>query len=280
LPELIALPFTITNHGFAPALAYCKSSTQKLRFDVSRVALSADNYNSSEWENGNRFTNNNTGTYNIPTASFTDGSGKYYLNYLVLKNIDTQPANLTDSHVLSYGSIPVCFLTSSTVKTDFSGGSASLTVSSNEEDYPGDNGGPTMLYDGDISTHWHSRWNGGTHVYDATYGVYIDITLPETSPVNNVFQFKYVVRQGNSNARPTKIIYGYSNDGANWTRIGGITATSAMQNAAAGSTVELPGVAVPETTKFIRFGIAEAGGESLTGGSNSTNLAELELYYN
>ena len=277
IPELNAVPFIITEHGFTPELRYKKVSTQKLRFDVNTVALSAANYNKSDWENGNRFTNSGTNenTYKIPTSSFTT-SGTYYLNYMVMTSDDALPDDLTADNVVSFGSTPIYFLSSSTTKRDLTATGAAVSVSSNEEGAAGDNGGPSMLYDGDASTYWHSRWYSGTHNYDSTYGIYIDITLPDA--VSSVFQIKYNVRPGNSNGRPTKIVYGYSTDGTTWKRISDVS-TSDMQSAAAGALVTLPGVAVPSSFTHLRIGIVSTATDSnLTTGSGSTALGELEVY--
>ena len=281
LPELNVMPFIISEHGFTPKLNYRKSSGQKLRFDVNTVALTSLNYNSSDWENGNRFTNANSGSYSIPVGSFTNGNGIYYLNYLVLTSDDTIPSSLSDANVLSYGYIPIGFLSSSTVKADLSAAGTTVSVSSNETGYVGDDGGPEALYDG-ADLYWHSRWYSGTHTYSPVYGIYIDIELGSpASPINSVFQVKYRVRHNNSNGKPHTIVYGYSNDGgSSWNTLNAIS-NATMTGAANGAWVTLPGVLVPEDITNLRIGITKSGstGSDLTGGEGSTALSELELYY-
>jgi len=68
------------------------------------------------------------------------------------------------------------------------------------------------LCDGDITTHWHTSWSPLV-TGDATYGHYIDITVPNAM---TKLMVQYFTRSSNSNATPTKIEIYTSNDGTNW----------------------------------------------------------------
>ena len=146
-----------------------------------------------------------------------------------------------------------------------------------------DGGGLPALIDGDNATYWHSDYWYAITTNDPEYGLFFDIAL--ASPLQD-FHFEYVVRQGNSGAKPTHVLVGVSDDGETWTQVGDF-ATDAMQNATAGSRVVLDGISADAPYSFIRFGIADsANGDegSLTGDLNfegykkCANLAELKLF--
>ena len=276
-PVLNALPFVITEQGFAPRLRYHKTSSQKLRFDVNTVALTAENYNKSDWEDGNRFTNEYTNEdyYNIPVGSF-GATGTYYLNYLVMTSDDTQPNSLDAENVTSYGSIPIYFIKSDTAANAITAVTVSSTETSTQ--YAGDNGGADALWDGNVSTYWHTKYNSGPDVRDDVYGAYVDVTL--TNNITTLFQLKYNVRSTGNGQRPYKFVFGYSTDGSTFTRLPGYVSTTAMQNAAAGAQVTVPGIPIPESCKYIRIGVAESAQGVISSSSSGkyAAMAELEVY--
>lgn len=284
IPELNAFPFLITEHGFTPQLRYHKSTSQKLRFDVNTVALTPANYTSGDWENGNRFTDTsgskNAGSYSIPVGNFS-ASGLYYLNYMVMNTDDTIPATgdlATAENVLSYGSVPIYFLKSDTEKNAIT----AVTVSSTETSttYAGDNGGAAALWDEDLDTYWHTKYSDGPDVRDDVYGAYVDVTLKNA--ITTVFQLKYNVRPTGNGQRPYKFVFGYSTDGSTFTRIPGYVSTSAMQSAAAGALVTVPGVPVPASCEYIRIGVVESAQGIISSSSSGkyAAMAELEIYSN
>ena len=280
LPSLIANTITVDRNATTPLLKYVNETGTILRVHISQSVLTPSNYNSGDWKDGNRFSNA-SGSYNLYNLTSNSGyylndTGNYYLNYITLQSSNTSiPESLTASNVVNYGSIPFYFINKSTNRIQLSG----CVVSASSQE--GSEGPLANMYDGNTGTYWHSRWSSNTegyHNYSTEYGVYIDIELP-TGKTLTKFQFIYSIRSNNNNGRPREVVYAYSNDGTNWTRISGATATSDM-NAAAGSWVSLPYKEIPEAAHYLRFGITKAGDgpNSLTGGGNSTALGELELY--
>ncbi len=273
IPELNVTPILMDGNAIAPKLYYRKASTQCIRFDVSPVAMTPENYNSSSWKDGNKFSPGGGGTngnYGIPAATFSSGSGLYYLNYFVLTSTD-QPATVDAANVISYGSVPFYYLDPSTasinLKDDCTVTASSIETSEGSLDY---------LTDGLTNNYWHSVWSSGDHHFDSTYGVYIDINLNGSSL--QTYQVVYIIRHNNNNGRPREIVYGLSNDGTEWTK--GETVSIAAMDALKGATVNLPVVHAASSFKYLRIGITKAGDTSysLTGGSGSTALTELKLY--
>ena len=154
-----------------------------------------------------------------------------------------------------------------------------------DESYWYDGVGRKGLVDGDHSTYWHSAyysgysgyWSQNTD-YDSTYGITIDIALPE--PIQN-FHVSYYTRYNNNNGEPREIKFAGSTDGSNWTLITTV-ADDALMKVAAGARVNLPNVNATTTYSYLRIGITKAGNgdtpNSLTGGENSTALGELLLF--
>ena len=136
----------------------------------------------------------------------------------------------------------------------------------------------------DVSTYWHSAydsWTGDDYdwatAYDATYGICIDIALPEE--IRN-FHLAYYVRHNNSANRPCEINFAGSNDGSTWTYITTIK-NDDMNAAAKGDRVRLPSVDAGTTYNYLRIGITESGDtpDILTNSAGgSTALAEIKLY--
>lgn len=141
------------------------------------------------------------------------------------------------------------------------------------------------LVDGDHATYWHSAYYSGYSGYwsqdtdyDTTYGITIDIALPE--PIQN-FHVSYYTRHNNNNGEPREIKYAGSNDGTTWELITTV-ADDALMKVAAGARVDLPNVNATKTYTHLRIGITKSGNGdtpgSLTGGANSTALGELLLF--
>ncbi len=146
-----------------------------------------------------------------------------------------------------------------------------------------DGQGVIGLIDNDPATYWHSNWYYAVQANDPLYGVWFDFTI--ALPIDS-FQFKYQVRDSNANSKPTKIVYGVSEDGVTWKQAGEV-ANDQMSAAAAGEWVELPAVSLDGSYRFIRLGIADSndtGNGSLTGnlsfegGKKCVNMAELKLF--
>ncbi len=278
LPTLVAGNIRVDKNAVSPRLTYANDKNTIIRVHISQTQLTATTYDNSVWKEGNKFSNP-SGTYDLYYLTGTGGdndyylttTGTYYLNYLVLNSSDTSiPATLTSGNVKSYGSIPFYYLDKGSSRINLA--ECTVTASSTEE-YEG---ALEYLWDG-TGNFWHSVWYQGTHNYSADYGVYIDVALPSGKELSK-FQFLYQIRSDNNNGRPREVVYGYSNDGTTWTKVGNAVATSAM-DADAGTWVHLPYVELTEPVKYLRFGITKSGdGASLTDGSGSTALSELELY--
>ena len=155
-----------------------------------------------------------------------------------------------------------------------------------------DGTGVAGLIDEDSSTYWHSNYWLPVQKNDPVYGIYFDFALAGSI---DAIQFNYQVREGNASCRPTSVVYGASNDGKNWTKVGACS-DDIMSDAGSGSWVELPSVKLGSSYKYIRLGIVDsadsqpgsftedltADGSALaTSGSyhKSTNMAELELWW-
>lgn len=281
LPSLIANTITIDRNATTPILKFVNESGTMVRVHISQSVLTPSNYNSGDWKEGNKFSDP-SGSYNLynltnkNSQKFLTSTDNYYLNYITLQSSNTSiPESLTASNVVNYGSIPFYYIEKSTNRIQLS--DCVVTASSQE----GSEGPLADMYDGNTGTYWHSRWSSnanGYHNYSPEYGVYIDIELP-TGKTLTKFQFIYSIRSTNNNGRPREVVYAYSNDGTNWTRISGATATSDM-DAAAGAWVSLPYKEIPAAAHYLRFGITKAGDGPnwLTGGGSSTALGELQLY--
>lgn len=149
---------------------------------------------------------------------------------------------------------------------------------------PYDGGGKAALVDGNVSTFWHSAYSSETGddydwatAYDATYGICIDIALPEE--VQN-FHLAYYVRHNSNANRPREIKFAGSNDGSTWTYITTIK-NDDMNAAAMGDRVRLPSVDAGTEYNYLRIGITESGSTPniLTNSAGgSTALAEIKLY--
>lgn len=275
LPSLIANYVTVDRNAVTPYLTYVNSDNTMIRVHISNDILTTTNYNKNDWKEENKFSSY-SGNFNLYTLTdnyggyYLNSTGNYYLNYLVLQyGNQTIPDALDDANVISYGSVPFYYLDRTSSKISLA--NCTVTASSTETT----EGALENLWDG-TTAYWHSVWDQGTHSYSEDYGVFIDIELP-TGKALSKFQFLYQIRSGNNNGRPREVVYGYSNDGTTWTKIGSV-ATSEM-DAAAGTWVHLPYVELSSSVQYLRFGITKAGdGTSLTGGSGSTALSELELY--
>ncbi len=133
------------------------------------------------------------------------------------------------------------------------------------------------LCDNDHSTFWHSPWGGTSG--DATYGHYIDITIPEGVTMNSLM-VQYVTRGNNANAVPTAIDIYTGTDGETWNKLFELTKDGNSLPTANGQTYtsETRTASAPFTK--IRFAITNANNMSLLGDTSSNNgaaLAELTI---
>ena len=98
-----------------PLLCTVNPSTT-IRTHIASTKLTAGNYNSEEWVNGNKFGGNQsgwdlTGLKNTSSVAYLSASGDYYLQYIVCSS-DAKPASLSAGNVVVYGSVPFKFRTS------------------------------------------------------------------------------------------------------------------------------------------------------------------------
>ena len=137
------------------------------------------------------------------------------------------------------------------------------------------------LCDNNPKTYWHTDYYYPVTNNDPVYGIWIDVALKFA--VRN-FHFTFQVREGNAGAAPTHIVYGVSNDGVNWTKLG---TEESLTSPGAGAVITLSNIDAGEAYKYIRFGITDsASGDSgsFTGDLNfegykkCVNMAELHLF--
>ncbi len=143
--------------------------------------------------------------------------------------------------------------------------------------HPTDGTGTSALCDHNIETYWHSNW--GAPDGDATYGQFIDITLPDGVTMNSLI-IQYGTRKQNANAVPSEIkIYTSNND--TW---GDplFTLPKEGNSLPTGAGVEFTSDKVDASASFtkIRFAITKSALGDLTAGasSTSTSLSELSIY--
>ncbi|MBP5689664.1 MAG: discoidin domain-containing protein [Bacteroidales bacterium] len=150
----------------------------------------------------------------------------------------------------------------------------------------GDGTGIPGAIDNDPSTYWHSDYYYAITGNDPVYGLYFQIEL-ETALQK--FHFVFITRSSNSNAAPTHIVYGVSEDGTTWTKLDE-EETGVTTSTGGGVTVTLKNLDAGAEYKYLRFGITESTdaanypNDSFTGDINyegykkSVNLADLKLF--
>ncbi len=142
--------------------------------------------------------------------------------------------------------------------------------------YDGD--GLPALCDGDINTYWHTAWQAPKSG-DATYGQYIDITLPEGVTMSSLM-IQYGTRKHNNNAVP-EIIDVYTSTDGNWGNpLFTLTKDANTLPTVAGETYTSEKYTASAPFTKIRFAITQSALGSLTAGENSesTSLSELSIY--
>ena len=138
----------------------------------------------------------------------------------------------------------------------------------------------SSLFDGDVSTYYHSNWHG-TGSHDTTYGSYLDITLPDAM---SAFRFDLTARHNNGNGRPVTVLLFGTNDPNNWpttpfATIENMTEVITGQGVTGsfGSDEEPYGDGT--AYKYIRFAVTQSAAGSLTAAnSNYWAAGELVLY--
>lgn len=131
--------------------------------------------------------------------------------------------------------------------------------------------GNVPLYDGDASTYWTSDYSTPP-AGDRDYGVYIDVTLPQSM---KVMKFVYTPRNGNGKVTELKI--GIDVDGS-WKMMGHITSGISTDNSQPYST---PLYTLPDYAMFskVRFGIPKSNmGDLILDSSKSAAIAGLDVY--
>lgn len=137
------------------------------------------------------------------------------------------------------------------------------------------------LFDGEISTYYHSNWHG-TGYHDATYGSYLEITLPNEM---SLFRFDLTARHNNANGRPGKVCLFGTNDLNDWPTTPFATIENMTEvltdkgvSGSFGSNEEPFGDG--KSYKYIRFCVMSGVGGDLTasGASSFWSAAELVLY--
>lgn len=123
---------------------------------------------------------------------------------------------------------------------------------------------------------WGSSYSSGScPAGDATYGVYIDITL---SSALCAVKFDYCTRHNNANAVPKTIVIGGSNDGSNWTKCFTITEDGLPTEAKVWWNGD-PGHGLGASYSHIRFGVTKSAlGDLIKEAYKSTALSELKVY--
>ncbi len=155
-------------------------------------------------------------------------------------------------------------------------------VTSNDV-HTSDGGGVAALFDNDPSSYFHSWYDAGnSSARNATYGSYLEITLPEPK---TLFRFQLQCRNSNAAGAPkTVYLYG-TNDPNNWptTPFGQITNMTEKLNGGGAvgdfGTDDLPFGDGTKEYKYIRFCVMEAASGSLTAaGATYWNAAEFKLF--
>ncbi|MBP5689663.1 MAG: discoidin domain-containing protein [Bacteroidales bacterium] len=193
---------------------------------------------------------------------------------------DNDPAN----YGYERGTIEIVFPGCEPYAPDLAPGQIALTSSNvtASDICTHDGQGLTGLLDDDVNTYWHSNWYYAA-TNDATYGIYFDIKL--TTAIQK-FHFVFITRSSNSNASPTHIVYGGSNDGTTWTKIGEED-TNVTTSTGGGVTITLNTQDAGVAYQYLRFGITDStdsttgsltGDLSFTGTKKSVNMAELKLF--
>ncbi len=133
------------------------------------------------------------------------------------------------------------------------------------------------LCDNDHGTFWHSPWGGTSG--DATYGHYIDITIPEGETMSSLM-VQYVTRSSNANAVPSAIDIYTGTDGETWNKLFTLTKEGNGLPVANGATFTSEKKTASASFTKIRFAITRAYDKSLLGDTNDNNgaaLAELTI---
>ena len=117
-----------------------------------------------------------------------------------------------------------------------------------------DGAGAAGLIDNKLDTYWHTPWSDAYPSNpDATYGQYVDVTLPEYA---TTVAFNYCTRDAaNQNGAPAMVVVGGSADGKTFTEIATFELDQ-MKNPVASTWVGLPAF---DATGYavLRFGIAK-----------------------
>ena len=136
----------------------------------------------------------------------------------------------------------------------------------------------SYLVDGKLDTYWHSPWSVAVDNPDPVYGIYVDIKLMSEL---RAFVMHYWVRHSNDNCKPRLVVFGVSNDGLTWTKLGEAE-TEEMAAAGKGDEVTLPVFTSPTPFRYLRMGIAKSGAAAtdlrVAGSAGSAALAEIQLY--
>ncbi|MDE6624448.1 MAG: DUF4988 domain-containing protein [Alistipes sp.] len=127
------------------------------------------------------------------------------------------------------------------------------------------------LYDNNAATYWTSDYSGLAPAGDPTYGVYIDVTLPQQMVA---MQFVYTVRAGNG--KVVTMAVGIKN-GEEWNQVG--TVGSMPQDNGAVFTTDLYHLDQYVPFGAVRFGIPQSNmGDLIEQSSRSAAVAGLDVY--
>lgn len=136
------------------------------------------------------------------------------------------------------------------------------------------------LFDDTLETFYHSNWHGtGTH--DATYGSYLEITLPNEM---SSFRFDLTARHNNGNGRPVKVCLFGTNDKTSWpttpfATIENMTEVVTGQGVTGSFGSDEEPYGDGNAYKYIRFCVMESAAGPLTSaGTTYWAAAELVLY--
>lgn len=200
--EVLAFPALLYHRVYvggklsAPVLHTVNPTGSIIRVHIKTNKLTADNYNYSEWKDGNRFSSSTSYTCTSLSDksgnSFFSTAGIYYLQYVVLKSgYSGIPETLKNNdNVLIYGSVPFYYAPS---------GNKILVASSwlNVPYVSGQEGSVDNLVDG-TANYWHSPYSPDTGEYrNATYGQIISVDLSKGSlTTRGDFYFSFLTRSG------------------------------------------------------------------------------------
>lgn len=199
-------------------------------FEENRTVLKqyVAEYNSA---NGTEYELLPDGTYSLEPIKFSEGSIYVPYELIVESNKFKEAGTYILPVALKEASMPFDVdKVPRFIKLEISNGLPKIELTTSMM-YTNNGGSISNCIDGNQSTFWESTWNSNDYqkwlsdknngiensMWDATYGVYIDVTLEKSY---QSLQFKYQIRHNNNNTVPTEIqLFGSSDNGVTWNSI-------------------------------------------------------------